>query len=105
VIIKTLRLRLNIWTVVFMIVIGRRAIVLWALTIVLLKAVTRELNSGLLGRAVMVRAVITKMVGRANVLLGVVLVGRAIVLWGWTAVLLGKTVIAVRILSTSVTVD
>jgi hypothetical protein len=109
----TLRLRLKIWvmnmTVVFMIRIGRRAVVLWALTIVMLRrAVTRELNSGLLGRAVRVRGprgVMTKMVGRANVLLGVVMVGRAIVLWGWTTMLLGMTVITVRILSTSVTVD
>lgn len=83
---------MNIWvnmTIVFMIEIGRRAVVLWALTTVLLRrAVMRELNSGLLGRRVMGRAVMTIMVGRTNVLLGVVMVGRAIVLWGWTAVLL-----------------
>lgn len=81
-------------TVVFMgIEIGRRAVVLWALTIVIVvlrRAVMRRaviLNSVLLGRAIMV--------GRANVLLGVVMVGRAIVLWGWTAVLLGMAVITV----------
>ena len=86
-------LRMNIWvigmTVVFMgIEIGRRDVVLWALTIVIVmlrRAVI--LNSVLLGRAAMV--------GRANVLLGVVMVGRAIVLWRWTAVLLGMTVITV----------
>ena len=88
-------LRLKIWVMimnaVFMIRIGRRAVVLWALNIVLLRrAVTRELNSGLLGRAVtvIVGGVMTKIVGRANVLLGFVMVGRAIVLWGWTAMLL-----------------
>lgn len=69
---KTLRMNMMNMTVVFMgIEVGRRAVVLWALTIVMSRrrGVTRELNSGLLllGRAVIV--------GRANVLLGVILVG------------------------------
>lgn len=84
---------MNNMTVVFMgIEIGRRAVVLWALTIVML----REMNNVLLGRAIIV--------GRANVLLVVVMVGRAIVLWGRTTGLLGMTVIAVRSLCDSVTV-
>jgi hypothetical protein len=74
-----------IWmTVVFMgIEIGRRAVVLLALTIVLLRrAVIRGLNSVLGIMAITLR--------RVNVLWGVVRVGMDIILRGRTAVLPGR---------------
>jgi hypothetical protein len=67
-------LRMNVWV---MIKIGRRAVMLLALIIELLRRVVMH-NSN--GRGVMVRAVMTEM-GRANGLVGFVMVGRAIVLW------------------------
>lgn len=80
-------LRMNIWV---MIEIGRRAVVLWASIIVLWRrAVMHEWK----GRGVMARAVMTEMERRANVLLGV-MVGRAIVLRRWTAVLLRMTLLS-----------
>ena len=60
---------------------------LWALMIiVLLGRAIMDVNS----RMEVLWRVMTEMVGRANVLLGVIMVGRAIVLW--TVGLLGMTV-------------
>lgn len=67
--------------------IRRGAVVLWALMIiVLLGRAIMDVNS----RMEVLWRVMTEMVGRANVLLGVIMVGRAIVLW--TVGLLGMTV-------------
>ena len=78
-------LRMNVWV---MIDIGMRAVVLWALIIALLRAILHNLK----GSRVMVMVVLRVMEGSVNVLLGVIRVRRAIVLSGWTVVLLGMTV-------------
>ena len=75
-------LRMNVWV---MIDIGMRAVVLWALIIALLRAILHNLK----GSRVMVMVVLRVMEGSVNVLLGVIRVRRAIVLSGWTVVLLG----------------
>lgn len=78
-------LRMNVW---LMIDIGMRAVVLWALIIALLRAILHNLK----GSGVMVMVVLRILEGSVNVLLGVIKVRRAIVLSGWTVVLLGMTV-------------
>lgn len=78
-------LRMNVW---LMIDIGMRAVVLWALIIALLRAILHNLK----GSGVMVMVVLRVLEGSVNVLLGVIKVRRAIVLSGWTVVLLGMTV-------------
>lgn len=79
-------LRTNVW---IMIEIGGRAVVLWAKIIMLLGSAVMHILKG--GWGVRVRAVM-ELDRRINVLLGDVMVGRAIVLWRWTAVLRGMSV-------------